>query len=120
LVIGAAGLLYLPVINAQEHQPGNNKDQIVAENITSVEPDAYVSPNPCRGEIKVFYNNQAQTEVGVKITDITGKVVSQRNYTQLEKGLQTFDYDLTELPAGEYFVMVYDNVGAKTMKLLKQ
>jgi len=68
-----------------------------------------IYPNPNHGQFSVRIILQAPQPVGLKIYNITGKMIFDRNFDGT-KGLNTLRFDDTKLPAGIYFVrIVADN-----------
>lgn len=113
-------LLPISVAFAQQGNTGTNNKSETAVNNINIEINASIFPNPCSNEINVYYENIGLNQVTIKISDIIGNLINTRDYKDLDMGLLTFYYDISLLPAGEYFVTVEDANGSKNLKLVKQ
>ncbi len=113
-------LLPISVAFAQQGNTGTNNKSETAVNNINKEINASIFPNPCSNEINVYYENIGLNQVTIKISDIVGNLINTRDYKNLDMGLLTFYYDISLLPAGEYFVTVEDANGSKNLKLVKQ
>lgn len=71
---------------------------------------AKVFPNPTKKEIKLNINLPYNGELDLFVTDINGKIVWDKNYTDLKKGEQTIDIsDRIKLSKGIYnFTFIFD------------
>lgn len=76
-----------------------------------LEPTAFfnVSPNPTEGVFKVSFNEELAT---ITVYDMTGRVV--RNYNNVTGDLEI---DITNEPAGIYFVQVNERFSTKIVKM---
>jgi hypothetical protein len=65
-----------------------------------------VYPNPTRGLLFIDIEQPQLAPVYWKVTDITGKVVIEKNPAAVEAGKTTFSLDLSWLSSGLYFLEV--------------
>jgi len=74
-----------------------------------------VSPNPANDEIKVEGISASMKAIKVEITNIEGKVVASKEVANSSN----FNFDLTGMKAGIYFVNVTHASGVETVKFIK-
>jgi hypothetical protein len=74
-----------------------------------------VSPNPANDEIKVEGISASMKASKVEITNIEGKVVASKEVANSSN----FNFDLTGMKAGIYFVNVTHASGVETVKFIK-
>jgi hypothetical protein len=74
-----------------------------------------VSPNPATDEIKVEGISASMKASKVEITNIEGKVVASKEVANSSN----FNFDLTGMKAGIYFVNVTHASGVETVKFIK-
>ena len=77
-------------------------------------------PNPTQGEATLTYTLETETDVVIRLTDVTGRVVKNVFTGRLDAGTHSTIEDFSELPTGLYFYNM--NMGGKVMnyKLLVQ
>lgn len=79
-----------------------------------------IYPNPCTSEFSVQYDCPEPGQAEVRLMDINYQTISLRNHELSNKGTVSFDFDVTALPSGFYFVHVATREGMSTLKFLKQ
>jgi len=72
-------------------------------------------PNPTTGMVDISFN-QAVNEVTLSLTDIQGKLVSNKNY----KTLTNTTINLSKQASGIYFLSIKTQNGVSTIKLIKE
>ncbi len=77
-----------------------------------------IQPNIVHDELTVLYELDATAEAELYIVDINGKILQQR--TQGEYDLQQVRFDVSELPAGFYFVQLVSAESMMARKFVKQ
>ena len=75
-----------------------------------------VAPNPASGMVKLFWNNVSNGPVEVHITDASG--VIRRSFVVKTSNNNQFDFSVSDLPAGLYFVFVRQEKEQASTKLL--
>jgi tetrahydromethanopterin S-methyltransferase subunit F len=90
----------------------------VNENTTQV-IDAVIYPNPTSSTSTVEFNLVNASEVTISITDLSGKIVSERNLGQLNAGANATEINTTSFNAGVYYVTIASNGSSVTKKLIK-
>ena len=90
----------------------------VNENTTQV-ADAVIYPNPTSSTSKVEFNLVNPSEATISVTDLSGKLVSERNLGQLNAGANATEINTTSFNAGIYYVTVSSNGSSVTKKLIK-
>ena len=90
----------------------------VNENTTQV-ADAVIYPNPTSSTSTVEFSLVSASEAVVSVTDLSGKIVSERNLGQLNAGVNATEINTTSFNAGIYYVTVSSNGSSVTKKLIK-
>jgi hypothetical protein len=90
----------------------------VNENTTQV-ADAVIYPNPTSSTSTVEFSLVNASEAVVSVTDLSGKIVSERNLGQLNAGANATEINTTSFNAGIYYVTVSSNGSSVTKKLIK-
>lgn len=90
----------------------------VNENTTQV-ADAVIYPNPTSSTSTVEFSLVNASEVVVSVTDLSGKIVSERNLGQLNAGANATEINTASFNAGIYYVTVSSNGSSVTKKLIK-
>ena len=90
----------------------------VNENTNQV-ADAVIYPNPTSLTSTVEFNLVNASETTIAITDLSGKIVSERNLGQLNAGANATEINTTSFNAGIYYVTVSSNGSSVTKKLIK-
>jgi len=76
-------------------------------------------PNPSQETTYLLINSNINSDLNVKITDVTGKVCGViTNNMKLEAGLNEFKIETSTLSSGIYFVTLYSAAGQETIKLI--
>lgn len=92
-------------------------NDVLIESISNVN----VHPNPFEENVTVDFNLLQNSEVSIKLSDITGKVIFSNQYP-LNAGNQSVklkDAKISSLAKGVYFLKISDKNGTKTKKLVK-
>jgi hypothetical protein len=76
----------------------------------------YVSPNPANEMIKVSGMSASMKASKITITNVEGKVVANKNI----QSAADYEFDLSNVKAGIYFVNVTHATGVETVKFVKQ
>lgn len=90
----------------------------VNENALQV-ADAVIYPNPTYSMSTVEFNLVNASETTISITDLSGKIVTERNLGQLSAGANATEINTTSFNAGIYYVTVSSNGSSVTKKLIK-
>jgi len=93
---------------------------IVGLSETPAQPDAFdIYPNPANGFANASIILDNSQEVIMTIRDVTGKVVAQRNYGELN-GVQILPINTTELAEGMYTVEITTGETVRVSQLIVQ
>jgi subtilisin family serine protease len=76
-----------------------------------------VYPNPAKDNITVSYFTNAQTQVRVRLSSITGQLVHNAEYSA-HNGNNTLTIDVSQLPQGVYVMTVESSNGVTTKKIV--
>lgn len=76
-------------------------------------------PNPNNGEMEVTVLNEQNGNIDYVITDINGKALTQ-NRVIVTEGLNTFEVNITDFPAGVYFISIIRGELSTHLKFLKK
>lgn len=97
-----------------------NFDPILSVNENTAQvADAVIYPNPTSSISTVEFNLVNASEATISITDLSGKIVSERNLGQLNAGANATEINTTSFNAGIYYVTVSSNGSSVTKKLIK-
>ena len=97
-----------------------NFDPILSVNENTLQvADAAIYPNPTTTTSTVEFNLVNASEATISITDLSGKIVSERNLGQLNAGANATEINTTSFNAGIYYVTVSSNGSSVTKKLIK-
>ncbi|RYD83606.1 MAG: T9SS type A sorting domain-containing protein [Sphingobacteriales bacterium] len=77
-------------------------------------------PNPAKGESNLEVNLLVETQVLVRLTDITGKVIETIYNGKAQTGTNRYKINVSQLNAGLYFVNISTGNTNKTIKLIVQ
>lgn len=75
-----------------------------------------VSPNPTTDQLNVTLDLDAPQEAVVIMADLNGKILLMRDYQNVQK--ETFQYNVSHLPAGTYLVRIGTTEGISTKKFV--
>lgn len=79
-----------------------------------------IYPNPCVNAFSVQFDNPHPDKVEVQLMDVNYAVISHRTHDVSYKGTVSFEFDVSALPSGIYFVHVATREGKSTLKFMKQ
>lgn len=92
----------------------------LATNVVKIPIDqnfARVVPNPSNGNVSLMFTLLKPTNLGVQITDLTGKVVFSRAMSWETDGHKNIDLDLQNLKSGIYFCNIQTDEGVISKKI---
>lgn len=95
-----------------------NPSAIRTVRISLPEGGISVSPNPVLNIATVRFNHPKEEKATLRITDANGKVVYQQA-TQLQKGYNQKEINLSAISKGNYNLSVVSNSANKTIQLVK-
>lgn len=83
---------------------------------------ANVYPNPATSEANITLDLQTQQTIGIKLTDIAGRIVSTAAAKMYNSGKNNIKLDMSQLSSGVYFYNLVDENGLTlyTERILKQ
>jgi hypothetical protein len=124
------GVLYTADTTIQEMYTANNGcDSLVTVNIF-VTVDALedqqdhfslrVAPNPFTGQINIRWESSEAAEVDFRLTNTAGQLFRAGQLPRTAAGEQNFPMELSDLPAGLYFLHLQSNSRQRVIKLIKQ
>lgn len=76
-----------------------------------VRQEVEVFPNPANSVVTIKFDLRTDSDVSIKITNILGKEILAINKSNLQEGLQTISFDVSELPAGIYIGKITSSEG---------
>ena len=68
-----------------------------------------VFPNPTSTDANILFDNEAERNIIIVLTDVLGKTVSEIYSNKLIKGFHEFDINLSDFNKGLYFLTVSSN-----------
>ncbi len=78
-----------------------------------------ISPNPTFGDLTVNFENNASSDVKIKILDIFGKIIFTQSIPS-EKGMNSAEINTSNLSVGSYFLTMNNGVTNLTQRFVKQ
>jgi len=97
-----------------------NFDPILSVNENTAQvADAVIYPNPTSSTSTVEFNLVNASEAVISVTDLSGKIVSERNLGQMNAGANATEINSTSFNAGIYYVTISSNGSSVTKKLIK-
>jgi hypothetical protein len=78
---------------------------------------ARVIPNPSNGIFTIMFTLLKSTELGIEVTDLTGKVVYSQPKQKTTDGHQEIELQLQNLNAGIYFCNLRTSEGTVSQKI---
>jgi TonB-dependent SusC/RagA subfamily outer membrane receptor len=65
-----------------------------------------IYPNPSTGETQILFSLEAEEQVSFTIFDAAGREVRSRSFGRLPSGEQQLNFNMQDLPAGNYTIIV--------------
>lgn len=107
------------IINAKAGGPIDDAVLLTAPADTSLISKLQLYPNPSDGRFTVKFSLKENRLVSIKIHDLSGRLVFERNNVPYAKGTHTYEYDRgVKLPPGTYMVKVSSAEFSKSLKLI--
>ena len=107
-------------LQAQNTSTNNDNTSTNSLNTQIKRLNAYIYPNPCVSEFNVIIEDQNPGEFLIKLMDNNYATITSNHYTSKNKGTVSFDFDISVLPTGTYYVKVAGKDGESTLKFMKQ
>ena len=79
---------------------------------------AIVFPNPASNQTTIQFTSQNEW-VKVDVLDLSGKLIGNVYDGNLEKEIHSINYNLFEIPSGQYMVVIRKKSGVETVKFMK-
>ena len=79
-----------------------------------------VHPNPAVNSASIQFENKQTQKVQLDLLDVQGRVLKTLRNQSFNKGIQTTNIDLTEIPSGIYFVRLTSEDPMQVKKLIKR
>ncbi|HAP01154.1 MAG TPA: hypothetical protein DCQ93_04440 [Bacteroidetes bacterium] len=116
IVTDQGGCEIIASFNITEPQsPGSNS----LAGVQSFTSDVDVFPNPADGTVNVHFSGAKTNSISIKVTDISGKVVFEKNYGEFNGQLEE-KVDLTNEAKGIYMVQVITERESYNSKIVVQ
>jgi hypothetical protein len=90
----------------------------IGEEIIEANALLQLYPNPTGYDFFIRYDQLEESDVSVKIIDITGRVVYQMVQPNIEVGTYTHSVQVENIPPGTYMVQIANNRGVSNKKLI--
>ena len=101
----------VPVVRLNVNGTIGTKDPLSDNNLVAV------YPNPVQDILNLTYNlEQTAQNLSIRIMDVTGKVVMERQYSQIKS--DTIDFNVKELAAGTYNVQLTSENGTTSRRFV--
>lgn len=96
----------------------NFDESLGNEDLSIQSKDLNISPNPFNNTASIEYGINATQDVSLKITDLTGKVVYEKEMGTQNAGTHTIDLDATNFAEGTYLYSIITNGQATTKRMV--
>jgi hypothetical protein len=83
----------------------------------TVSSDLSVFPNPSTGNLHVSFTRAAQGFTTIHLVSVEGKAVRLLQEGLLDKGFQSFEFTVRDLPQGFYLLRVIEQENVQTEKI---
>jgi|GEM_PF-1967857 len=98
----------------------------ISNNNSSVISNAYTLnqnyPNPFNNSTKIEYSVAKKSDILFRVTDVLGRIILTRDFSNINSGIHSFIFDATNLSSGIYYYTFFLNgniAESKTMILIK-
>lgn len=92
---------------------------VATDDVQLPESAVRLFPNPVKDIATLAFNlDQQSSEVEVKVIDMAGRTLLQRNYEDIKS--ESTELQVKDLPNGQYFIRVRTDLGIRTLKLMVQ
>lgn len=100
------------------NMPGNCWN--LAVNDQNIEDNLFdIYPNPANDEITIGFNFPSNEKIGVEIYDPLGKKMQSLPPKNFTPGQNKLSIDISDLPAGVYFIQLTSGTGSATKRIVK-
>ena len=82
-------------------------------------PDLIATPNPFTHRVRIEYNLSSAADIRFKILDVSGRIVEQFEPGVQPAGRHCFTWQVTNLPAGIYFLLFEIEGRTQSLRLVK-
>ena len=86
----------------------------------AIAPLARLYPNPVTDKACLQYQLNDNSFVEITLTDLMGRMVLQKNFSQQAAGIHLMELDLSQLPSGVYLCRIRTDKGSETLKVARQ
>ncbi|MBK9283165.1 MAG: T9SS type A sorting domain-containing protein [Sphingobacteriaceae bacterium] len=88
----------------------------VFENNNSIS-DLKLFPNPVNNKLSIDFNLSDNSDIQIKVTDISGRLISSQNLMNKQKGNNLFELNTTEIESGYYTLQIQSQRGISSRKI---
>ncbi len=116
------GVREVAIPNPAAEYTGNNyfvSDKIYIEDIEVPRDEIFLYPNPVNTSLNMKINLLQTGKVSIDLFDLAGRKAGNLYTGQMKKGFNTFETDISTLPAGVYYVRTQIGDDTHTLKLVK-
>lgn len=78
-----------------------------------------IYPNPFMNQVSLQYNIQEKSSTNIRMFDISGKLVREKNYLEQDKGMYIETIDTQNLPTGTYTIEILNGNDRNTHTVVK-
>jgi alkaline phosphatase D len=78
-----------------------------------------IYPNPFMSQVSLQYNVQEKSSTNIRMFDISGKLVREKNYLEQDKGMYIETIDTQNLPTGTYTIEIMNGNDRNTHTVVK-
>jgi PKD repeat protein len=90
----------------------------VKEANSAIEGSVKVYPNPANSNVSVDFTLNRTADVEISIYDLTGRGVKHFANESFSTGINTVNFDMSDVNNGFYFINIKSSTGSKTVRLM--
>lgn len=122
-IYGDANSIVIPGNYDYMHETNNSiieKKLDTKNNTENIEFKATIVPNPTFNNANINFSLKKDSNISIKLYDISGKIVYELRDEKYKKGNHSLKVDLSKFNSGFYLCNIKSNTYNKTLKLIKK
>ena len=108
------------VLPSQQLQQTDLEDTGIRQQNPFSDLDATIFPNPFQDNFRIGFELKKESQVTLRLTDLSGKVLTSREATKLPKGPHQMDIEQANLPVGVYLCYLEIDGQGHIFKVVKE
>ncbi len=100
-------------LRVDNFRPDNSPSNFLVSGAST--PATSVFPNPASDQLNLIVNEMSGNNIRVSIVNLLGQTLLDRQYSETSEGQHTFNYDISNLRSGAYYLRVQDGQRIETL-----